>query len=90
MSEQTTEAAVLAAIEEVLRRELQLTTSVRPESRLAEELQLDSVSLLTLVVELENRFRVALHEEDAGEVRSVLDLARLVVRRAEEQVGEPP
>ena len=51
---------------------------------LVSDLQLDSVGLLTLVVGLEDRFRVALKEEDAAAVRTVGDLAALVLRRREE------
>jgi acyl carrier protein len=45
------------------------------------DLQLDSVGLLTLVVGLEDRFRVALAEEDAAGVRTVQDLIALVAKR---------
>ena len=40
--------------------------------------------LLTLVVDLEDHFRVALKEEDAAVVRTVAGLAALVLRRREE------
>ena len=46
------------------------------------DLHLDSVGLLTLVVALENRFRVRLEEEDAAKVRTVGDLVALVADRA--------
>ena len=45
---------------------------------------LDSVGLLTLVVDLEDHFRVALKEEDAAVIRTVAELAALVLRRREE------
>ena len=48
------------------------------------DLQLDSVGLLTLVVDLEDHFRVALKEEDAAVIRTVAELAALVLRRREE------
>jgi acyl carrier protein len=71
----------LAEIRRVLREELGLAREVRPEDDLVSDLQLDSVSLLTLVVGLEDRFRIALEEQDAASVRTVLDLATLVERR---------
>src|SRR5207245_1954463 len=43
-----------------------------------------AVEMLWLVVGLEDRFRVALKEEDAAAVRTVADLAALVLRRREE------
>ena len=75
---------VLGEIGRVLREELGLSRPPRPDDDLVADLQLDSVGLLTLVVGLEDRFRVALNEEDAAAVRTVRDLAALVLRRREE------
>jgi len=53
-----------------------LTISFGPPERpvrAVSDLQLDSVGLLTLVVGLEDRFRVALKEEDAAAVRKIAD-----------------
>lgn len=44
---------------------------------------LDSLQLLSLVVAVEDRFRMALTEEDAAGTRTLADLARLVAARAE-------
>jgi acyl carrier protein len=74
---------VLAVIGRVLHDEVGLDRSVRAEDDLLRDLQLDSVGLLTLVVGLEDHFRVALAEEDASGVRTVGDLAALVALRAE-------
>ena len=74
----------IACIDRVLAAELRLRRSVRAEDLLVEDLQLDSVTLITLVVELENTFRVALREEDAAEVKTVRELALLVARRTVE------
>jgi acyl carrier protein len=75
---------VVSEIARVLREDLGLSRPPRPEDDLVNDLQLDSVGLLTLVVGLEDRFRVALHEEDAAAVRTVGDLASLVHRRQQE------
>jgi acyl carrier protein len=75
---------VVSEIARVLREELGLPRAPRPEDDLVTDLQLDSVGLLTLVVGLEDRFRVALKEEDAAAVRTVGDLASLVRRRQQE------
>jgi acyl carrier protein len=75
-------AEVTAEIARVLRDELGLSREVKPGDDLVTDLQLDSVGLLTLVVGLEDRFRVALAEEDASRVRTVAELATLVVQRA--------
>jgi len=72
---------VLAEIRRVLRDELGLDRDPRPEDDLVTDLQLDSVGLVTLIVGLEDRFRIALAEEDAAAVRTVGDLAALVAER---------
>jgi acyl carrier protein len=79
---EASQEAVLREISRVLNSELQLQREVRPEDDLALDLQLDSVGLLTLVVELENTFRIALREEDSASVRTVGELAGLVAARA--------
>ena len=72
---------VLVEIRRIVQQELGITRDVRFEDDLITDLQLDSVGLLTLVVGLEDRFRIALAEEDAAGVRTVQDLAALVVAR---------
>ncbi|HYZ90580.1 MAG TPA: acyl carrier protein [Myxococcales bacterium] len=74
---------VVAVIGRVLRDEVGISRAVRPEDDLLTDLQLDSVGLLTLVVGLEDHFRVALAEQDAAAVRTVGDLASLVAARVE-------
>jgi acyl carrier protein len=44
--------------------------------------RLDSLLLLSLVVAVEDRFHVALTDDDAARARTLADLARLVAARA--------
>lgn len=76
------EAEVLETIRSIARSELELEQPVRPSDDLLADLGLDSLALTILAVGLENRFRVKLSQEDAVGVRTVADLAQLVVRRA--------
>jgi acyl carrier protein len=48
--------------------------------------QLDSLALLSLVVAVEDRFRIALTDDDGAATRSLEDLARLVAGRASPEV----
>jgi acyl carrier protein len=86
------EAEVIAEIGRVAEGELRLGRPVGPDEELGRDLALDSLALLTLAVALEDRFRVALREEEAADIRTVRQLAALVVRRAREQnaAGVPP
>jgi acyl carrier protein len=48
--------------------------------------QLDSLVLLSLVVAVEDRFRIVLADDDAASTRTLEDLARLVAGRAATEV----
>ena len=61
-----TDLQVLQVLEEIAREHLKWDGSLTPETQLVETMELDSIRLLTLVMEVENRFQVCL-EEDAGE-----------------------
>ncbi|HEX5719632.1 MAG TPA: phosphopantetheine-binding protein [Thermoanaerobaculia bacterium] len=51
------------------------------DMRLVEDLRLDSVRLLTLASEVENRFRVLLDEADELAIETVGDLVAIVRRK---------
>jgi len=73
--------AILAGVTEVARLHLGWEEALTPEMRLVEDLRLDSVRLLTLAAEVENRFRVRLDELDEGSIETVGDLVAVVRRK---------
>jgi acyl carrier protein len=75
------EATILAGIAEVARLHLGWEGPLTGEMRLVEDLRLDSVRLLTLAAEVENRFRVLLDELDEGAIETVGDLVSIVKRK---------
>ena len=75
------EAAILSGIAEVARVHLGWEDPLTPDMRLVEDLRLDSFRLLTLAVEVENRFRVRLDELDEGGIETVGDLVATVKRK---------
>lgn len=75
------DSAILAGIGEVARAHLGWEGEVTPEMRLLEDLRLDSIRLLTLAAEVENRFRVILEEEDEAGIHTVGDLVAAVRRK---------
>jgi acyl carrier protein len=81
----TMEEDVLEEVRRIARAELAFEGNVDPSSRLKEDLELDSMSMIIVAVGLENRFRVRLEEEDAGVLTTVADLIDLVARRRGEQ-----
>lgn len=74
------EARVATEILRIAREELAIEAEPRPDEALAA--RFDSLALLSLVVAVEDRFRVILTDDDAAGTRSLEDLARLVVSRA--------
>jgi len=70
--------AILAAVAEVARTHLEWKGELLPEQRLVESLALDSLRRLTLVVEVENRFRIRLDDESEAGIETVADLVRVI------------
>ena len=77
------EAAVAG---EILRLAGEQLALVGPPPRLDEPLagRLDSLQLLTLVVAVEDHFRIVLTDDDAARATTLEDVARLVIARASE------
>lgn len=73
---------ILEGIEEVARRHLRWDGALAPDMALAEAMALDSLRRLTFVVEIENRFRVRLDEEDEAAIETVADLVAAIRRRS--------
>jgi len=71
---------ILRGVTEVARRHVGFEGRLEPEMDLVEDLALDSIRLLTLAVEVENRFRVCLDEEDEAAITTVGDLVAAVER----------
>ncbi len=74
------ERAVADEIRRIVREDLRARVEFGDEEELAS--RLDSLALLSLVVAVEDRFRVVLSDEDAAATRTLRDLARLVASRA--------
>jgi acyl carrier protein len=82
------EAAVAREIRRLARDDLGLDGQFTDGEELAG--RLDSLALLSLVVAVENRFRVKLGDLESAELRSLADLAALVARKAAVVPGEAP
>ncbi len=79
-----TEHQILEGVREVIRDHLQMQSPVGNETHLFRDLQLDSLKQLTLVVELENHFRVRLDAGDEEGLETIGDVVRLIDRRLSE------
>jgi acyl carrier protein len=76
-----TDESILSGIAEVARTHLGWEGALTPDLRLIEDLRLDSIRLLTLAAEVENRFRVLLDEADEAGIETVGDLMAVVRRK---------
>ena len=76
-----TDTEILDGIREVLRTHLNVDQEIGMDTLLVEALALDSLRMLTLVVELENRFHVQLEDEDEAGLTRVVDVVALLRRR---------
>jgi acyl carrier protein len=72
---------ILQGIEAVARAHLEWPERLSPDLDLIEDLELDSLGLLTLAVEVENHFRICLEQEDEAQIRTVADLVAVVERK---------
>lgn len=75
------DAVILDGIAQVMREYLQWEEPLTMSMRLVEDLRLDSIRLLTLAAEVENRFRILLDETDEAGIETVADLVALVRRK---------
>ena len=75
------EALVMVEIRRVVERELAAPRAIGPGDRLVDDLGLDSLTLTTLAVELEDRFQIILSDEEATRIKTVAELARCVASR---------
>lgn len=77
-----TEAEVLQAIQQIAAKELNFSREIQPSHALFGDLELDSISLVTLLAALENRFRVCLPSMDSFSVKTIGDLIQMLIHLA--------
>ncbi len=71
-------AEIEAGIEAVAREHLGFAGRFDPRLRLVEDLEFDSLKLLTLAAEIENRFRVMLDPDEEAAIATLGDLVALL------------
>jgi acyl carrier protein len=76
-----TDAEILASIRDVARTHLKVDREIVMETPLVEALALDSLRMLTLVAELENRFKVCFEDGDEVGLVTVAHLVAVLRRR---------
>jgi acyl carrier protein len=82
-------AAVFGVISEILSTELGREEPLGPETELLSDAALDSIELLTLTVEIENRFEIVLDDVDPVSDLRIGDLVGHVLRHLESKPARP-
>jgi acyl carrier protein len=78
-----TKAEILQGVEVVAHECLDRPGTLRRDTDLIDDLELDSLLLLTLAIEVENRFQICLEQEDEAAIRTVGDLVETIHRKLE-------
>jgi len=76
-----TENQILDDVRKVLKDHLQISSPVELETDLFQDLELDSMKQLTLVVELENQFRICFDEGEEEGLRTIGDVVEFIANR---------
>ena len=79
---------ILAAVAALARDKLGYDGELEPGMRLVEDLELDSIRLMTLAMEVEDHFRICLDEDDEAAIVTVADLIGVVKKKLAEQRSE--
>jgi acyl carrier protein len=81
-----TEEGILAYLKELAEEELELTaeqiSQIALDTQIVEGLQLDSVSQVVLITNIEERYGFLFDFEDTEKIRSVRDLVEMILARA--------
>ncbi len=80
---------ILQGIQHVFDQYLEIDTPIEPAMDLLADLQLDSMELTTLVVELENHFLVMFEQGNEENVHTIKDLVHLIDNCLTKQQGDP-
>jgi acyl carrier protein len=73
-------ATILKIVADLARQRFGWTGAITSETRLVEDLELDSLKALEMIIEIENRFEITIDESSEGEIITVGDLARVIDR----------
>ncbi len=79
------QADVMREIRQLAAAALRSEREVAPDDDLVEALELDSLTRVSLIVAIEDRFRVVLPDDELMRVQTLADLSQLVARLTDEE-----
>lgn len=81
--------AVFAAVSQIVRRSLKGSAAtameIRPETSLLDDLNLDSLTMVDVVLDVEDEFKIKINEAETQEAFTVNDLRELVLRKSRQK-----
>ena len=83
-SSQAQNDSIATAVADILRKSLKSfgeTQEIRPESSLIDDLDLDSITRVDVMLDLEDHFHVQLSEGEMRSASTVKDLEKLIMRK---------
>ncbi len=86
MVENATDADLYSRVKEVLKKVVFKTASLEdlsPETRIQEDLQMDSVRVVDLVLELEDEFGISIEDALIEKIKTVRDLVEIIKAKSE-------
>ena len=75
-----TDAIILDGLRAIAKTHLAYEGDLPRDAPLVETLKLDSIRMLTLIVEVENHFEICLEEDDESSIENLGDLIAVVKR----------
>ncbi|MCE9600371.1 MAG: acyl carrier protein [Spirochaetia bacterium] len=76
---------ILELVRQVLAQHCRVEKRIQLNDRLAEDLRLDSVGMLTMALEIENHYRLNLGDEPDRPPRTVAEVVKLIALRLREK-----
>lgn len=77
MSDNTIETEVISIIADVSGFEVE---EINPNSKLADDLEIDSIKAIEIVVALEKKYKISVRDEDVPKITTVRETTELVSR----------
>jgi len=77
MSENTIEAEIISIIADVSGFEVE---EINPYSKLADDLEIDSIKAIEIVVGIEKKYKISVRDEDVPKITTVRETTELVTR----------
>jgi len=82
MSDNTIETEVISIIADVSGFEVE---EINPNSKLADDLEIDSIKAIEIVVALEKKYKISVRDEDVPKITTVHETTELVSRLLQQE-----